>query len=118
MAFRYVACGIAHALAIDGPRVFVDQCIHFVWAVGLRESRGDPALGEDMRQQRVRRSIELRNRHNVVPGLGDVDQSIFDRRHPRAHAEPIDSTFQGSNSFFEDRVGGVADAGVDIPFNL
>jgi len=115
---RYVARGIAHALAIDSPRVFVDQCIHFVGAVGLREFRGDPALREDVRQQRIGRSVELGNRHDVVPGLGNVDQRIFDRRHPRTHAEPIDSAFECGNTFFEDRVGGIADASVDIPFDL
>ncbi len=113
-----IARGIADAFAIDGPRVFVDQCIHFVRTVGLREFRVDPALGEDMRQQRVRRPVELGDRHDVGACFGNVDQRIFDRRHPRTHAEPIDSAFEGSNTFFEDRVGGVADAGVDIPFNF
>ena len=90
----HVSRRIAHTLAVDRAGIFVDQLLHIFGAIGSRKARRNSALREDVREQRVRGAVELRKRNDVVARLGNVNQRIFDRRHPGTHAESVDSSFK------------------------
>ncbi len=97
----HVPGGIADTFAIDGPRVFVDQFLDIVGGIAGRKAPFDSLLGQDVRKQCVRSTIKLRQRHNVVAHLRDIDERIVNRRHPRADAERFNAAFEGSDTLFQ-----------------
>ena len=109
-----IAGGVADAFAVDGASFVVDEGFDIFGAVGLAEARGDAALGEDVRKQRIGCAVKLRRGNNVVADLDDVNQRIFDGGHAGTDAEGFDSAFERGHTFFEDGVCGIADASVDV----
>ena len=71
-----------------------------------------------MRKQRICGAVKLRKRNNIVAQFRNVDDRVFDRGHSGTDAERIDSSLKRSHAFFQHRVGGIADASVDIPLDL
>src|SRR5580704_16774383 len=86
--------------------------------ITFSKSSGDSLLRQNMREQRVGRSIKLWRRNDVVPQLGDVDERIVNSRHSRANAQSFHTAFQRSHSLFQHRVSWIADASVNVPLNF
>ena len=115
---RNISGWIADAFAIDRPRVFIDHLFNVVGMVGLGEPSFDTALRKDVRQQGVGGAVKLGSRNDVVAQLGDVDQRILDGGHSGTYAERIHSAFERGHAFFQNSVGGVPDAGVDVALDV
>ena len=71
---RDIARRVTDALAVDGPGVFVDELIYVLGAIARREARGDSTLREDVREQSVGSTVELRQGNYVIARLGDIDE--------------------------------------------
>ncbi len=71
-----------------------------------------------MREQRVSGAVELREGDDVVAHFGDIDERIVNGGHAGADAEGFDAAFESGYAFFEDGVGGIADAGVDVALHV
>ena len=113
-----VAGGIADAFAENGARIFVDQFFDVIGMIGGGEAAGDALLGQNVREQRVGGAVQLREGDDVVAHLRDIDERIVNRGHAGADAEGFDAAFEGGYAFFEDGVGGIADAGVDVALHV
>ena len=71
-----------------------------------------------MREQGVRRAVQLRDRDDVAAELGDVERRIIDRRLPRAHAQRFQAALERRDPPLQHRRGRVADPAVAIPLDL
>ena len=63
---------VADTLTEDGARFVIDQLFDCRGIVGLSESNRDSLAGQNMREQRMSGSVELRNRHDIAAQFGDV----------------------------------------------
>jgi hypothetical protein len=109
---------IANTLAIDRASILVDQFLHILGAISLRETRADSALRENVSQECVRGAIQLRGGNNVIPGFGDIDERVFNRGHSGADTQRVNTAFQRCNPLFQDGIRGVSDARVDVPLDF
>src|SRR5579862_1483460 len=113
-----VSSGIANAFAVNRTRVFVDQLFDVFGLVSQGKTRLDAALGKDVREQSISRSIKLRRGNDVISGLKDINQSIFNCCHSRADAQAINAALQSRHSLLENRICGIADPCVDISLDF
>src|SRR5579863_1209344 len=109
-----IAGGIADTLAIDSASLIVDEFFDVFRTVSGGEAATDAALGKNVLDQGVRGAVELGSRDDVCARFGDIHQGIFDGGHPRAHAKSFHSAFQSGDALFQDSVGGIADAGINV----
>ena len=118
LQIAHVAGRIADGFAKHGPGVLVDQRLDVGGAVRFRESNLYPLFRQDMPEQRVGRAVELRDRDDVAPHLGDVDGRIVERRLARTRGERPDAALELSDPLLEHGGGGIADARVSESFDL
>ncbi len=107
-----VARGGADAFAIDGARVVIDQLLDVIGVIRCSEPDGDALARQDVGEQRVRRAVELRHRHEVAAQTADIDRRVVQRGLSAAHAQRVDPAFEGGDAPLEHRVGRVADTTV------
>ena len=74
----------------------------------LSRSGPDADSWKDMREQRVRRAVQLGNGHDVRAGGRDVERREVQRRLPGRNAERLDSTFERRHATLEHLVRRVA----------
>ena len=67
-----------------------------------------------MRKQRVRASVELRCRDDIVARLGQRQYRVVNCRHARAHRKTRDATFHCRHALFKHVVGWIHYAAVNI----
>jgi len=70
--------GFADALAKDRARFVVDQFGNRFGLVALREADGDSLAGKDVREERVRGAVELRDGDDVASEFRDIQHGIID----------------------------------------
>ena len=86
--------------------------------IALGKSNADPELRQHMREQRMRRAIELRNGDDVLAVARDVQHRVMQSGLPAADGERADSPFERSNAPFEYVASRIADAAVAIALDL
>ena len=64
-----IAGRISDRLAINSLGIFVDQPVDGIGLVALREAAGGALARQYVRQHRMRRPVELRNRYDVAAGV-------------------------------------------------
>ena len=115
---RDVSGRIPYAFAEYGSGIFVDQFLDILGAIALRKTARDPLFRKNVLEQRVSGAVQLRERNNVVAGFRDVHERVVDGSHPRTDTQALHAAFERGNAFLEDCVGGIADAGIDVPLNF
>ncbi len=113
-----VAGRIADAFAEHGARALVDQLLDRRRRVGLGKPHIDALPRQQMGEQRMRRAIELRHRHDVAAELRDVERRVIQGRLPGAHAQGFQAALEGGDAPLEHGVGGVADPAVAMSLGL
>src|ERR1700733_13053737 len=113
-----VSCRVANALAVDSPRIAVDQLFDCFWRIGLCKSDTDTLAGQKMSKQRMGGAIELRRGDNVAPQLGYILHRIRNRRLTAGHAQRIAASLERGDAPLKHSGGRVADAGIPIAFLL
>ena len=114
----HVARGVADRLAEDGLRAPVDEPPDARDVPVVREARLDPEAREGVREEVVGAAVELRGRDDVVARLGEGEEGIGDRGHPRGHRERPHSPLHLRHALLEHRGGGIHDARVDVARDL
>ena len=113
-----VAQWIADRLAVDRPRVRVDQLLEGGRVPVVREARADAVLRQRMGEQVVGAAVERGARDQVLARLHDGQQRVRDRRLARRQRQPADAAFQRGHARLEHGIGGVHDARVDVALDL
>ena len=111
---RDVAGRVADALAEERLGVAVDQRFHRGGAVVGGETRVDALPRKDVREQRVRRAIELRHGHDVTAAIGEVDDGIVQRGLTGAGGERGDSALERGDTTLQHIDRRIGDAAVAI----
>jgi hypothetical protein len=109
---------IAHALAINRARVFVDQLRDLFRMISFGEAAFDSALWKNVREKGVGCPVKLGRGDDVRASLGNVDQRILDGSHSGADAERLYAALKSRHAFFKDGIGGVADTSVDVALDI
>jgi hypothetical protein len=113
---EHVAFGIADRLAVERfgggpdrgpPRVEVVSVVD--------EADLDPELGKRVVQEVVGAAVERGRGHQVAAVLGQVEQCHGLGRLAAGHGQRRHAALERRHPFLEDRLGGVHDAGVDVP---
>ena len=118
-----VVLGIADGLAVERPRVVTGRIAPCVEVVGIFHKRGlDAHLRQRVVEQVVRAPIQRRAGHDVVARLRKVEDCQRLRSLPRGHRQRAGQTdccanapFERTDALFQHMLGGVHDAGVDVP---
>ena len=100
-------------------RVVVDQLLDRVGLHPTSAKRTVDALArQEVREQRVRRAVELRHRHDVAAHVGDVEDRVVERRLAGADAQRLDAAFERGDAPLQHGGGRIADAAVAIAFDF
>jgi len=110
--------GISYAFAEERPCIVIYQLLHRGWIIALGKSNVDPQLGQDVREQGVRGSVELRDGDDVVAVRRYVKNGVVKGRLAAAYAERSHSAFKQRDPPFEHVAGRVADSAVAVPLDF
>ena len=86
--------------------------------IALGKSNVDPELRQDVREQRMRRAIELRDGDNVLAVARYVQHRVVQSGLPAADASAPTPAFERSDAPFEHVAGRIADSAVAIALDL
>jgi hypothetical protein len=78
----------------------------------------DAVLGQGVGEEVVGAAIERRSRDDVVSRFGDGHDRVGHRRLPRRQGEAGDAAFHCGDALFQDILGRIHDAGVDVAGHL
>ena len=113
-----VAGRIAYALAVDGARLGVDEALDSLRTVGLGKAHRHALPRQNMREQRVRRAVELRRRDDVAAHAGEVEHRVVHRGLAGGHAYRLQSAFERRHAPLQHGSGGIADARVAVALDF
>ncbi len=113
-----VAGGIADGLGEHGLGVIVDQPFDRIGLVAVGEAAGDALARQDVREQRVRGAVKLRNRNDIAAGVGDVDERQMQRGLSGRDRERADAAFEVGDALLEYGGGRIGDSAVAIAFGF
>ena len=112
---EHVVLGVRDRLAEEQLRVRLHRGPPGLRVVGvLDERRRDAQLRQRVVQQVVGAAVQARARHDVVAGLGDVEERERLRRLAAGHQQGGDAALEGSDAVLDHGLGRVHDAGVDV----
>src|SRR5215469_14469369 len=118
LEIAYVSSGIPDALAKQCTGLAIDESLERGRLIALREPRADPKLREDVRKQRMSRTVELRDRNDILTAAGYVQDGVMQSRLPGTYAESSDPALQRSNAALQHIVRRVADPPVAVSFDF
>src|SRR5271170_7066983 len=96
-----ISCRVPDTFAEDRPGFVVDQLFQSVRMIRLPKPNIYSVAGQQMSEETVRGSVELRNRDNVGAQLGDVEDSIINGGLPTANAQGLESSLKRSDAPFQ-----------------
>ena len=116
LEIQHVTFRIAQRLGVEGLRVGPDGGPPGLEVVGVvDEGDLDPELWQCVVQEVVGAAVERRRGHHVPAVLGQVEQRDGLGRLAAGHRQRRHAALQGRHPLLEDGLGGVHDAGVDVP---
>ena len=89
-----------------------------VGLVAVGKARGDALARQDMREQGMRRAIELRDRDDVAAAVGEIDEGEMQRRLSGRDRERADAAFEFGDALFKHGGGRIGDPAVAIAFRF
>ena len=111
-----VTLGITQRLGVEGLGVRADRATPRLEVVGIvHEGDLDPELGQRVVKEVVGAAIERGRRDDVATVLGQVQQRDGLGSLSARHGERGDAAFERRDAVLEDGLGGIHDAGVDVP---
>ena len=113
-----IAGRIADGLRENRFGVFVDQLLDGIRLVAVGKARRDALTRQDVSEQRVRRSVELRHGDDVSAGVGQIDQSEMQRRLSGRDRERADAAFELGDALFENSGGRICNPAIAVAFRF
>ncbi len=98
--------------------IVVDQLLDGVRLVAVGKARRDALTRQDVRQQGVRRSVELRHGNDVSAGVGEVDQSEMQRGLSGCDRKRSDAAFEFGDAFFKNGGRRIGNPAVAVTFGF
>jgi hypothetical protein len=98
--------------------ILIDQPLDRIRSVAVGEAAGDALARQDVREQRVRCSVQLRHRDDIAAAIGDVHKGEMQGGLSGCDRECADAAFELGDALFEHRGGGVGDPRIAITFGL
>ena len=112
---RHIVLGVAQALQVHAARVLVGQLGDALGLSGVEEACLDVQLGKGLGEQGPGPAVEAGGGDEVLPGMGDGQYGGCDGGLAGGHGQAGGSAVQGGQALLEHIVGGVHQAGVDVP---
>eukprot|EP01132_Coremiostelium_polycephalum_P021847 gene21848-biopygen12291 len=109
-----IACRVADALAVHQFGVVIDQLGDGFGAVVTGEAHVNAEARQQVGEQGVGATVQLRGGDDVVTGTGQGLDRVVDRRAAGRHRQGRDAAFECCDALLQHVVGGVHDARVDI----
>ena len=104
--------------AEDRLGVLVDQLLDRVGLVAVGKARRDALTRQHVREQGVRRAVELRHGNDVAAGVGEIDESEMQRRLSGCDRERADAAFELGDALFKNGGGRIGDPAVAKTFGF
>src|SRR6185437_7783834 len=98
-----VAGRVADSFGKNSFGIFIDQLLDGVRLVAVGKTSGDALARQDVSEQGVRGSVELRDGDDVSTGVGEVNQCEMQRRLYGSDRERADAAFQFGDALFKHR---------------
>ena len=109
---------IADALTEDRAGFLVDELFDRLGLIGFGKADIDALARQNVREQRVRGAVELRDGHDIAAHSGEVEHGVVQCRLPRAHAQSREAALKRGHAAFEHGGRRIADAAVAVAFDL
>ncbi|KFB73798.1 MAG: hypothetical protein AW09_000946 [Candidatus Accumulibacter phosphatis] len=113
-----VAKRVADRLAIDGLGLAVDQFFETGRLGLVGKAHLDTVLWQGVCEKVVGTAIQGCRRDDIVTRFGDGHDRVGDRRLARGQRQSADAAFHRGNALFEDILGRIHDARVDVAGHL
>jgi hypothetical protein len=118
LEIRDVAERVAHRFAVERLRAAVNQSLEGLRIAVVREAHVDAVLRQGMGKKIVGAAVERARGDDVVARFADGQDRVGDRRLARGQREAGDATLHRRDALLQHVLGGVHDAGVDVPLHL
>ena len=109
---------IANTFTEDRARFLVDELFDCVGLIGFRKAEINALARQNMREQRVRGAVELRDGYDVAAHSGEVEHGVIQCRLPRTHAQSGKAALKRGDSPFKYGGRRIADTAVAVAFDL
>ena len=110
-----VAGRVTHGLTEDGLGVVINGGSQGIKIIVADKAGFNTPTRQAVGKEVVGATIEFAGGDDVVAHFGDGFQRIFDGCHAGGHCQRAHAAFHGRDPFLQHRIGGVHDAGVNIP---
>ena len=111
---EHVVAGVGHGLAVEELGVGANGGAPFVEVIGvLNEGGFDAEVGEGVLEQVVGTAVHGRRRDHMVARTGNVQDCVGDGRLAGCQQQRTNAAFQGSDTVFDNFLGGVVEASVN-----
>ena len=110
----HVGVGVAEGLGVDDLGVGPDGGFERLQVVDVQDGVLDALRGEGVGDEVVAAAVEVVGRDDVVALLQDVLEGVGDGRGAGSDGETRHAAFQCGYALFEDGLGGVGQAAVDV----
>ena len=109
-----VGIGVAESLEVDEPGAIGDRRLQGGVVGDVDERGGDPVARQRVAQQVVGAAVDGAGGDDVVAGLGDVAQRVFDGGRARGDGERRGAAFERGDALFEHLLRRVGQPPVDV----
>ena len=109
---------IANAFTEDRARFLVDELFDCVGLIGFCKADIYALARQNVREQRVRGAVELRDGYDVEAHPGEVEHGVVQCRLPRTHAQSPEAALKRGDAAFKYGGRRIADAAVAVAFDL
>lgn len=111
---RNVGMRVAECFDKDELRVFLDSGFNSLQVMGIYEGRFDTEVAERVLQQVESTTVNSALDNHVVSAAGKSRDGVSDGCGTGSDGESGNATFEGSDTFFENALGRIGDAAVDV----
>ena len=106
--------GVAESLNKDEFRIFLDGGLDALEIVGIHKRGLDTEGAERVLQQVESSAVNRALGHHMVSLAGKSRDGVSDGCSTRSYSQSGNATFESGNAFFENALGAVGDASIDV----
>ena len=106
--------GVSECLYIESLGVWLEGIIHFVFVIGIHESRCNAVFGKRMLQKIVSSSVDVLCSYDVITVFGDCLDCVCYSCRTRTNSKGSHASFKGCYSFFKYILGRIGKSAVNI----
>jgi len=111
----YIGVRVSQRLCEQRFGLLIDRLVDLIVVIGLHEFRRDAVGGQCVLEEVVRSPVDGFRGHDVVPGVGEVEDRVRYGCCARSQGQSGRTSFEGGDTFLEDVLSRVGETPVDVP---